>query len=245
MNAVTSWSRDEFLGACLGRAVFKLQDAAAADTALAAARAEPRALIETRVPVDQVATLAALTDRGFHVVDTNVQLDCPAARLRVPSTVNASWQVRAALAADDAAVRELCAVQMTTSRFNLDPHIEHERAAQVKREWAGNFFTGKRGDGMYVVEMDATVAGFLLVIEKGALGVIDLIAIEPRVRGSGAVQALLTAWCSRSAKLERILVGTQISNTRSLRAYEKLGFRVCGASHVLHCHVRKNREEAN
>jgi len=47
---------------------------------------------------------------------------------------------------------------------------------------------------------------------------------------------LVATWCAESSHLERIVVGTQISNTRSLRAYGRLGFRVCSATHVLHRH---------
>jgi RimJ/RimL family protein N-acetyltransferase len=80
------------------------------------------------------------------------------------------------------------------------------------------------------------VSGFLLVLERDRLGVVDLVAVEPRVRGTGAAGALVGTWRAASPHLERIVVGTQISNVRSLRAYGKLGFRVCSATHVLHRH---------
>jgi ribosomal protein S18 acetylase RimI-like enzyme len=232
-----AFSRDAFLGERLGRAVFRLQDPAAAEQALAAARVERAWMVETKVPVDRVATLAELTARGFRVVDTNVQLDCPTARLRAPLAPNTAWTVRNARPDDCDAVCTLCADEMTTSRFHLDPRIDAVAAARVKHDWVGNFFAGKRGEGLYVVDTGSAIAGFLLVLERETQGIIDLIAVGPAARGTGAVRAMLAAWCIARPALERIVVGTQISNTRSLRAYEKLGFRVCGASYVLHCHA--------
>lgn len=232
----SGWSRDEFLGQCLGRPVFRLQSAAAAPAALAAARAHGDWMIEARVAVEDVGALARLTAVGFRVIDTNVQLDCAPAALASVAISSDRWRIRRAEAADRDVVRELCAAQMTTSRFHLDPRIGAEASARVKRDWVGNFFDGKRGDRLYVVDARDHVAGFLLVLERGTLGVIDLIAVEPRVRGTGAAGALVAVWRNDCPLLERIVVGTQISNTRSLRAYGKLGFKVCGATYVLHRH---------
>jgi ribosomal protein S18 acetylase RimI-like enzyme len=232
-----AWSRDEFLGRCLGKPVFRLKDAAAASAALEAARAHDDWMIEARTAVDDVPALARLTALGFRVIDTNVQLDCAPAALAGIATSSDRWSIRRAQQADRDAVRELCAAQMTTSRFHLDPRIGAQASARVKRDWVGNFFDGTRGDGLYVVDADGAVAGFLLVLVRGSLGVIDLIAVEPGVRGTGAAGALVAAWREATPQLERIVVGTQISNTRSLRAYGKLGFRVCGATYVLHRHA--------
>jgi ribosomal protein S18 acetylase RimI-like enzyme len=235
--SAAGFSRDEFLGARLGRVVLRLKDIASVDGALASVRGESQWMIETRVPADDVTALGRLTARGFRVVDTNVQLDSPAGTFRLSVPGKSAWTVRAACPADRDGVRELCGAEMTTSRFHLDPQIGDAAAASVKRDWVGNFFEGKRGEGLYVVDAASAVAGFLLVIERGTEGIIDLVAVGPAARGSGALRALLTAWCVARPKLERIVVGTQISNTRSLRAYEKLGFRVCGASYVLHRHA--------
>lgn len=235
-GCLAGWSSDEFLEQCLQRPVLRLQDPAAASSALDAARGNREWMIEARVPVDQVAALAQLTAQGFRVIDTNVQLDCAPALLITTPISSDKWRIRQAQPADREAVRELCAAQMTTSRFHLDPRIGAAASARVKRQWVGNFFEGKRGDRLYVADAPGGVTGFLLVLERGALGVIDLVALDPSIRGTGAMGALVAVWCAQSSKLDRIVVGTQISNTRSLRAYEKLGFRVCSAAHVLHRH---------
>ena len=106
----------------------------------------------------------------------------------------------------------------------------------MKEAWAGNYFDGKRGEGLLVAERDGTVGGFLQVLERGDAGTIDLVALDPALRGSGAFAALIRTWLVRRPAIARVVVGTQISNVRSLRAYGRVGFRVCAASYILHCH---------
>ena len=235
-EASVGWMRDEFLGRCLERPVWRLEDNSAASLAIAAARAERDWMIDARVPVGQIEALAQLTAQGFRIIDTNVQLDCAVDALTVVTTFSNDWHLRPARAADRGVVQELAARYLNTSRFHLDPRLGQPVGARVKREWVSNFFEAKRGDHMFVVESHAGVCGFLLVLERDSLGTIDLIAVEPQVRGTGAAGALVDAWRTSSRHLKRLLVGTQISNVRSLRAYEKLGFRVCAATHVLHRH---------
>jgi GNAT superfamily N-acetyltransferase len=230
------WTRDAFLERCLERPVFRLRHIAAASRVIAEAKASRSWMIEARVPVEQVEALALLTSQGFQIIDTNVQLDCVPESLSVPVATSVEWRIRPAQATDRGAVQTLAALHLTTSRFHLDPRIGEQAGARVKREWVGNFFDAKRGDHMFVVDTPAGVSGFLLVLERDRLGVIDLVAVEPRARGTGAAGALVGTWRAASPHLERIVVGTQISNVRSLRAYGKLGFRVCSATHVLHRH---------
>jgi ribosomal protein S18 acetylase RimI-like enzyme len=235
-GAPAGWTRDEFLERCLERPVLRLQDVSAASRAIAAAGAERDWMIEARVPVEQAEALAQLTAQGFRIIDTNVQLDCAADALTVVTASSDEWRIRPAHAADCGVVREVAARYLNTSRFHLDPRLGEQVGARVKREWVNNFFEAKRGDHMFVVESRSGVCGFLLVLERDSLGIIDLIAVEPQVRGTGAPGALVYAWRASSPHLKRLVVGTQISNVRSLRAYGKLGFRVCAATHVLHRH---------
>lgn len=235
-GASAAWTRDEFLGRCLEQPVWRLEDVSAASLAIAAAGSERAWMIDARVPVGQVEALAQLTALGFRIIDTNVQLDCSTDALTVVTASSNDWRVRLAQAADGGVVQELAARYLNTSRFHLDPRLGQQFGARVKREWVSNFFAAKRGDHMFVVESRAGVCGFLLVLERGSLGTIDLIAVEPQVRGTGAAGALVDAWRTSSRHLKRLVVGTQISNVRSLRAYEKMGFRMRAATHVLHRH---------
>ncbi len=226
-------TRDAFLERCLGYPVFRLRDAAAVEDGLAQASSHARWMLEVKVGVSRVADVAALTARGFRVIDTNVQLARPAQRLP-PETV----PCRHAKPADEPAVRAVAAASFTQTRFHVDPRIPKASADRVKEEWAGNFFSGKRGEWLVVAEDGGRVTGFLQVL-RGAGGnlVIDLVGVQPGSRSKGLGRSMI-AFAARSC-LEGdapMIVGTQIGNSGSLRLYENLGFRFSGASYVLHMH---------
>lgn len=232
-------AHDGFSSEYLGRAVYRLRHIEAAREAVQALSAAPRPLmIEAKVPSDGVATLASLTAAGFQVIDTGVQLD-RRNRVACLDTLppRGAWRVREAVAGDRAAVERVSGDNLTTSRFHLDPQIDRQAATRLKRAWAGNFFEGRRGQRLLVVDGEAGVGGFLLTLEKGPEGVIDLVALDPALRGTGALAGLIDAWVAAAPALEHLRVGTQISNVSSLRAYGRLGFRIYGTAYVLHYHA--------
>lgn len=233
-------AEDQFVSEHLGAAVYRLMQVTRGDEALALLAAAPRPLmVEAKVPVADVATVAKLTALGFRVIDTGIQLDVPTSALRavMPSRDRVPWRVRDAVPGDREAVERVTGDNLVTSRFHLDPQIGPERATRLKRAWVGNYFERRRGERLLVAETDQGVGGFLLTLEKGTEGVIDLVGIDPLMRGMGVLGGLLRAWIDRAPALRRLVVGTQVSNVRSLRAYNRLGFRVCGAAYALHYHA--------
>lgn len=230
--------RDAFSERYLGKPVYRLAQNELADEALQSLAASGSFLIEARVPAEAVETMARLTALGFRVIDTGVQLDVPAAAIRTSTTpvLVAGVVIRDAVPADRLAVERVAGANLVTSRFHLDPQIDPARASRLKEAWAGNFFDGRRGERLLVAENDGGVGGLLLVLERGNVGTIDLIALDQGLRGSGAFASLIRAWLDSNPAIARVVVGTQISNVRSLRAYGRLGFRVCGAACVLHYH---------
>lgn len=232
-------AHDRFSSEQLGLSVYRLVEAARAREALNLLSDAPRPfMVEAKVPADTVTSVATLTALGFRVIDTGIQLDvhCRGLETRA-SHPAAAWCVRDAVPDDREAVERVSGDNLTTSRFHLDPQIDPGRASRLKRAWAGNFFDGRRGERLLVVETDHGVSGFLLVLEKGIEGIIDLVALDPELRGTGALDGLLRGWLERAPALTRLIVGTQVSNVSSLRAYGRLGFRVCGAAYVLHYHA--------
>jgi ribosomal protein S18 acetylase RimI-like enzyme len=226
-------TRDGFLERCLGYPVFRLQNAAALEEGLAQASSHPRWMLEAKVAVGQVADVAALTARGFRVIDTNVQLERPAGAF--PAGARSA---RHAQPADEAAVRAVAATSFSQTRFHLDPRIGGTDADRVKEQWAGNFFAGKRGEWMIVAEDGGRVAGFLQAFRTANRRlVIDLIGVEPGSRSKGLGRSMIPfAGQACLGAAAPMIVGTQVANLRSLRLYESLGFRVMGASYVLHLH---------
>lgn len=226
---------DSFLTGILGKSVYRLVRVGRVRSVIDSLRQEKSWMVEAKVPVEEVNTTAALTGLGFCVIDTNVQLDCPTDALNM-GPLSRGISIRESCRDDRSFVERVAGDNLTTSRFHSDRRIGAGLGRRIKEIWAGNYFDGCRGDDLLVAERDGAVGGFLLVLERDSVGIIDLIALDPTLRGSGAVGALIACWLRRAPAIRRVVVGTQIANTRSLRAYGKMGFRVRGAAHVLHRH---------
>jgi GNAT superfamily N-acetyltransferase len=190
--------------------------------------------LDAKVPVADVATLSALQDLGFKVIDTNVQLTRKAARIDPPVA-----GVRFAMPGDESALRDLAAGSFVESRFYRDPRIGDDVASQVKREWAGNFFSGKRGEWMVVAEEDEKITGFLQLLRgNDDVVIIDLVAVAPDFRGRGLARSMIAFAAQQClGRAADMLVGTQIANVGSLSLYDALNFRISSADYVLHLHT--------
>ncbi len=215
--------RDGWLSGVLGFDTFTV-------TAESAAAAAAPGLYTCRIPAGEVDTLGVVTDAGFRVVDVNVTLERDGGDGLVDDSVApaSAEQYEALLAVAGSCFRY--------SRFHLDPRIPDELANRVKREWVQSYVDGRRG-----IELLSTPSadGFLAVLEaRDGARVIDLVGVAPAAQGHGAGESLVRAFAQRHGGGGRTLrVGTQAANVPSLRLYEKLGFRIAGASYVLHRHV--------
>ena len=99
-----------------------------------------------------------------------------------------------------------------------------------------NYFSGKRGDSLVVGEAGGVAAGFLLLLQSDEKLVIDLIAVAEDHRGAGIGRGMIAFAAASFPQLKTMQVGTQIANIPSIRLYERLGFRMVDAQHILHCH---------
>jgi len=199
----------------------------------------------SKVLASKPQSAAGLQACGFRLIDTNVQLDLPIADVGDPTlTLPSGYEVRWAVENDRAGVEAVAGESFVFTRFHLDPDIPDEAANGIKAAWAGNFFDGKRGDQMAVATCKGEPVGFLQLLFADSTLIIDLIAVAGDHQGNKLASAMIQFAAQENASLDRYLVGTQIANTPSLRAYEKLGFRVCDASYVFHYHGPINPEAA-
>jgi GNAT superfamily N-acetyltransferase len=230
---------DAFLERCLGYPVIRLRDAESVGEGLSVAARHLDWMLDVKIRADRVADVALLTERGFRVIDTNVQLTRAAGELIFDGA-----SCRFAAPGDEAAVRAVAASSFSQTRFHLDPRIPKADADRVKEEWAGNFFSGKRGEWMVIAEEGDQVAGFVQVLRgSGDSLVIDLVAVRLGSRGKGLGRAMIGfAAQTCLGRPVGMVVGTQISNVRSLRLYESLAFRVSDAHYVLHLHRQDLRQ---
>lgn len=230
---------DAWLGAALGTPAWRLHPgdeitAGAVRELLHAHVGDGPSFVDAKIPVDASLAVAALCGAGFELVDTNVVLDLAAAPAAAPPTGGVT--LRDAHADDVAAVGAVARTSFTFTRFHADPAIADAVADELKGRWAESFFSGGRGDLMAVAADAAGPCGFLLALAPApGEAVIDLIAVAARARRTGVGAALVRhVWDAMQP--HRMIVGTQLANTPSLRFYEQLGFRIRGASHVLHRH---------
>lgn len=205
---------------------------AADDLAALQARLAHGGFAYARVPVDDVERSVALQSIGFRVIDTALVFDAAAENVTASSD-----GVRFARPEDRDAVADIAGTSFRYSRFHLDPAIVGSVADAIKREWAGNFFAGKRGDAMIVAEIGGRVAGFLQVVLSADGAVIDLIATAKGFERRGVARRMI-GFLARNGEgggaPQRLIVGTQAANTASCRLYENSGFRLARADFTLH-----------
>jgi ribosomal protein S18 acetylase RimI-like enzyme len=190
------------------------------------------AFLQTKVDISDMTRLAALVRAGYSLVETAVTLEMPITKVRREGTT-----ARFAAPTDEDAVRTIAAAAFTQSRFHTDPKIAKPVAARIKADWAGNFFSGRRGTHLVVADDGGAAAGFLLLIHRGEELVIDLVGVRPGSQGKGLGRAMLDFAATQVEGVNRYVVGTQLHNTQSLAYYTGYGFRIVRANHSLHRHL--------
>ena len=231
---------DDWLSECLLRPAFHLSWSAAEESPPRCpdevlASVPPRSFVDTRVPTDEVGLLHELVDAGFRPVETNVTL-----QRGLPMDPPRTDAVRFAEKGDREVVREIARSGLVSSRFHLDPLVEKEVSRNLKARWADDFFLGARGDWMVVANAAAACAGFLQLLARDKTLLIDLIAVSEAARRKGLAADMIRYACAECDGFDRVRVGTQITNTASLRLYASLGFDVVESSYVLHFHSHRS-----
>ena len=178
---------------------------------------------------DHVAPMSMhLAEKETHVhIEARVNWD--------EKNISSSCRIRLAEPSDLPDIENIAASSFLFSRFHLDPKVQDSVANQIKRQWAINFFAGKRGDCMIVAKNQNKTVGFTLILDQKEKRTIDLIAVSKRYQGKGMASAMIRS-AAEGALGKQIVVGTQVANFPSLRSYENLGFRIYESYYVLHYH---------
>ncbi len=199
-----------------------------------------RAFFYAKMSTGDVGRCTALCRAGFAVIDTAITL----ARGDGAEPAGGDISVGPATREQRAGIPAIAESCFRWSRFHLDPRIPQSLANTVKRRWIESHVQGLRGSALYAAEIGGRLAGFLAVVEVSSenrrAAVIDLVGVaaEHQGRGVGAalVRFFVNDWQGRASELR---VGTQAANVRSLRLYERFGFRVVESKYVLHAHYRQ------
>jgi dTDP-4-amino-4,6-dideoxy-D-galactose acyltransferase len=189
--------------------------------------------VDAKIPVADMSSIEAAERMGFALIETNVRFAMPLSDVSSKSAPGVTFATSEM--AD--AIGEIAATSFSEDRFHRDPAIPQSTADELKRGWATNFFNGERGDWMVVSRVDDRLVGFLqlLRMQDGGL-LIDLIAVSARERGRGLARAMIRFACRNCGCVGQVTVGTAIANTRSIRLYQSMGFRLCDAQYVFHHH---------
>ncbi len=232
---------DSFATGVLGYPVYEL--VSAEEWPLLQERALKRPLLAYAfVAAGDKEKLAWLLKRGWQLVDTNVQMEKTTSRLYQSQPVGTMF--RWARPPDEDRVAGIARNSFAGSRWHRDSKISNELADKIKEEWARNYWRGSRGQYMVVAEEEGYVVGFnqLIKREDGAL-VIDLIAVDERYRGKGVASGMIAFAVASCGPMTRVVVGTQLTNTASLKMYQRSGFLIVGATHVFHRHLGGGYED--
>lgn len=232
--------KDKWLGGLLRKTVCKVVVPAMADDmprfegALNDLVSGQSLFAYAKVDVNALDCVHLLETRGFRLIDTSVQFD---KSLQPEKKFAGNCMVRLAGPFDEAALALLGRNCFSFSRFHLDTNITRETADMIKGEWVSNYFSGRRGDAMVVAEVDGRQVGFLqLIFQRPDALVIDLIAVDAQQRRKGVAGDMILFAEKSFAEFPKIIVGTQVSNTPSIRTYEEAGFRLRSAEYVFHYH---------
>lgn len=223
--------RDDWLGDQLGKPAWHLKSNANPKQGILSTTAP--AFIDARATPNDTEYCRELFSAGFNLVNTTITLG----RTNHGQTSNSAFEVRQAELEDAPSIEEIAAKVFTFDRFHADPDIPNETANRIKASWAKNYFSGQRGDWMIVGRIKGKVSGFLQLLKNEPYIVIDLIGVDKNARGTGLAAEMIgysTAICEPNAPMR---VGTQLTNTTSIRFYEALGFKIEDAYHVFHNHV--------
>jgi hypothetical protein len=195
------------------------------------------AFIEAKVPIEDVSGLMQLQSINFNVIDTNLQFK------RQPLPLEgSSIKARFATYEDRDAVQKIAREEFKHNRFYRDPEINDNIASHIYEEWVANFFTGKRGKWMVVIEDNNGIGGFLLLLydESECNLIIDLIAVASRCRNKGFAYSMVAFALNECLESTTAMkVGTQISNLKSISFYIGLDFKLISATYVLHLHLKR------
>ena len=252
---------DAWLAAVCGHPVFAIEDLPGAgdrgpawvppgsalattlvDAIVAHATDHAGALYYAKVPTHRVDVVRALGCAGLFVVDVGLTFARPAATALPERPASGAVTVMPAVAGHHMDCLRLAGQAFDRSRFHLDPEMPRALADRIKQAWIASYVEGRRGEELLVALLEGRVVGFLAVLAARFRGapsrVIDLLAVDPRLRGRGIGQALVRAFAERHApRATHLVVGTQAANIPSIRLYEKLGFSLASSTHVLHMHV--------
>lgn len=217
----------EFFGRSIGRVRMGRLDPSSAAQLVGEAAEAGLECVYFVAGSDDVATVLAAEERGFHLVDVRVVLERAAALPVVAHAEGREFIVEPA-SAEDLPQLEPIAVQVARfSRYACDPRFTTAETTRLYRVWIGNALRGY-ADVVLVARAHAggDVLGFLCCKMHGELCDFQLVGVAEEQRQRKIGRALLEAgilWGQQQAA-KRVQIVTQGRNVATQRAVQQLGF---------------------
>lgn len=203
--------------------------------------------VSARIKCENLAVVHAVEDQGFRVIESYLtfRLDSP----RNMDVATMDKRIRLAHSSEVQVVSQLAYEVFRYNRYMMDPLLPEQRARYSRLVWVKNAFAG-RAEAVYIAEVERKVSGFAVlrtvVSENGEkIGLVDLIAVDPKLAGQGVGSALvLKSLYYFRDKVQLVEVGTQATNVAAINLYEKMGFRFLHSEYSLHWHSGFQKNES-
>ena len=224
----------------LGFPVARLRAAALSDAALAAVLGYCRAagirLLYLHADPADAATAAAAHRAALLLADHRLTFEMP---LPDQPTYSARTHFRIRPTTEHTPRLEALVWQSGEySRFRRDPGFAPDVFPRLYSQWLRNILAGRTACQLLVADdADGAAQGLLVLDQKHGQTSLELLAVDPALRGQGlgwqfleAAQRQAYAW-----NLPALRLVTQADNVPACRLYRRFGFRAAHAEHLYHC----------
>ncbi|HEY2012268.1 MAG TPA: GNAT family N-acetyltransferase [Bryobacteraceae bacterium] len=183
----------------------------------------------SRVAIEQLSAIHALSDLGFELIDGIQTYSRP-----IEGNEPIAADTRLFDAGDLDSVLEIARSSFVHDRFHCDSSLSEQVADRVNETWTRNCCLGRAADAVVIAEVESRPASYVAcrVDPKNQLGTIILVATALWARGQGAAaratRGALHWFAAQDIRL--VEVGTQLKNIPAARLYEGCGFRLSGVS---------------
>lgn len=188
----------------------------------------PLGFLYAKIKTQDYDNLEHLLENDFFIVESSILFE---QKKKMKNCVGKKeFKVRETCKSDKINVTEIASKAFHNARFYQDPKIETQVASQIKKDWVSNFYSGQRGSQLFVCEKkNGLIVGFILLKDN----IIDLIATMPNYSRIG-VASQLVSYANKNVGL--LKVGTQSTNTSSLKFYLNNNFSIIETKFTLHKH---------
>ena len=204
-------------------------------------------MVSARVSLRDLRTVQALEDVGATLTDVLTTFRFDLARTPLPQPSNGN-EIGFAVAADELDLKHLGGTVFSIDRFHGDPKLPKAKSDKAYEEWVANSVHGL-ADAVIVARKQSKAIGFIMckidrVGNTLRFGVIDLVGVDPAFSGLGVGKDLvISALQWFKSRVESVYVGTQASNSRAVRLYERTGFLQANSEATLHLWSDRLNEE--